>query len=74
MSGARRTLDDSEARWEAVSLLDDIVNHAIANGSVSARGDENGWTEADMIAVERHMGDRVAGLLRRPRRALGGSS
>jgi hypothetical protein len=64
----RRTLTDSEARWEAASMIADVVTGSIESGHVVTRGEEEGWTMADMVAVEQHMGDRVAGLLRRHRK------
>lgn len=64
-----RTLSDSEARWEAINLIAAATTDYINGGAVVARGEREGWTEQDMLAVEQHVQDRVDALIRRPRRA-----
>lgn len=68
MNGRKRTLTESEARWEAVNLIHAAVTDFLGGGAVPARGETQGWTMADMLAIERHARDRVDGLIRRPRK------
>lgn len=65
----KRRLSDSEARWEAVVLIDAAATAFVHDGSIVSRGEAEGWTDADVIAVERYVYARLDGLKRRPRRA-----
>jgi hypothetical protein len=66
----RRTLSDSEARWEAVSAIHGVVSDALNGGFLDLRREWGGWTEADELAVVGHVQARIDALIRRPRRAL----
>lgn len=62
---ARRRLTDSEARYQAIVLIDATVRNAISSGCLHQ---PDKWTDDDAIAIEKHAMDRVDGLLRRPRK------
>lgn len=65
----RRTLSDSEARWEAVATIDSVMDDWLSTGALYGRVEFGPWTEADADAVAQHIADRCSGLVRRPRKA-----
>lgn len=66
----KRTLTDSEARWYAVVFIDMAVQNFLNDGAVSINAEDDGWSEADLLVIEKHMRDRTNGLLRRQRKAV----